>query len=62
MASKASLSVSLELEMAVVAKVENGKDKKVMMNKDGMSRLKKIEKCGVEVLKGRKRAIETCWF
>lgn len=52
MASKASLSVSLELEMemAVVAKVENGEDKKVMMNKDGMSRLKKIEKCGVEVL------------
>lgn len=50
MASKASLSVSLELEMEVVAKVENGKDKKVMMNKDGMSRLKKIEKCGVEVL------------
>lgn len=50
MASKASLSVSLELEMAVVAKVENGEDKKVMMNKDGMSRLKKNEKCGVEVL------------
>lgn len=50
MASKASLSVSLELEMAVVAKVENGEDKKVMMNKDGMSRLKKIEKCGAEVL------------
>jgi hypothetical protein len=50
MASKASLSVSLEMEMAVVAKVENGEDKKVMLNKYGMSRLNKIEKCSVEVL------------